>query len=104
MAPPITPSVRDAGAGWRRAVGPASAPRRSASWRCRCVRTAPGCQQGPRRPARATSQTVGVQTAEDSADEEDGTFTLELSNPSGATLGDAAATGTIEDDDESLPR
>ena len=45
-----------------------------------------------------------MQTAEDSADEEDGTFTLELSNPSGATLGDAAATGTIEDDDESLPR
>ena len=53
--------------------------------------------------ANATSQTVRVQTAQDSADEEDETFTLELSNPSGATLGDAAATGTIEDDDESLP-
>ena len=52
--------------------------------------------------ANATSQTVRVQTAQDSADEEDETFTLELSNPSGATLGDAAATGTIEDDDESL--
>ena len=53
--------------------------------------------------ANATSQTVRVQTADDSADEENETFTLELSNPSGATLGDAAATGTIEDDDESLP-
>ena len=52
--------------------------------------------------ANATSQTVRVQTAQDSADEEDETFTLELSNPSGATLDDAAATGTIEDDDESL--
>ena len=53
--------------------------------------------------ANATSQTVRVQTAEDSADEKDETFTLALSNPSGATLGDAEATGTIEDDDESLP-
>ena len=52
--------------------------------------------------ANATSQTVRVQTAQDSADEEDETFTLELSNQSGATLDDAAATGTIKDDDESL--
>ena len=44
-----------------------------------------------------------VQWAQDSADEDDETFTLALSNRSGATLGDAAATGWLEDDDESLP-
>ena len=48
-------------------------------------------------------QTVRVQSALDSADEDDETFTLALSNPLGATLGDAAATGSLEDDDESLP-
>ena len=57
----------------------------------------------PRRPDGATSQTVRVQSAQDSADEDDETFTLALSNPLGATLGDAAATGSLEDDDESLP-
>ena len=41
-----------------------------------------------------------VATTEDAADEDDETFTLTLSNPDGATLGDATATGTIEDDDD----
>ena len=50
--------------------------------------------------AGATSETVRVETADDSEDEDDETFTLTLSNPSGATLDDAEATGAIEDDDE----
>ena len=50
--------------------------------------------------AGTTSKTVRVETTEDSADENDETFTLTLSNAGGATLGDATATGTIEDDDE----
>ena len=51
-----------------------------------------------------TSQTVSVQTTEDTAAEADETFTLTLSNPTNATLGDATATGTInEPDEESLP-
>ena len=33
-------------------------------------------------------------------DEDDETFTLTLSNPTNATLGDATATGTIIDDDD----
>ena len=49
--------------------------------------------------AHATSATVRVVTTDDSEDEEDETFTLELSNPVGASLGDAVATGTIVDDD-----
>ena len=49
--------------------------------------------------ANDTSETVRVETADDSADEEDETFTLTLSNPAGATLNDAEATGTIADDD-----
>ena len=52
--------------------------------------------------AGATTQTVRVETADDSADEADETFALTLSNPAGATLGDAEATGAIEDDDEAL--
>ena len=47
--------------------------------------------------AGVTSQTVRVETAEDAADEDDETFTLTLSNPSGAALATASATGTIED-------
>ncbi len=43
-----------------------------------------------------------METADDSADEEHETFTLTLSNPAGATLEDAEATGTIADDDEAL--
>ncbi len=50
-----------------------------------------------------TSKTVRVQTWGDDEDEGDETFTLELSNPRGATLGDALATGTIEDNDGPLP-
>ena len=45
----------------------------------------------------ATTQTVRVETAADSAAEDDETFALTLSNPSGATLSTASATGTIED-------
>ena len=52
--------------------------------------------------AHATSAVVRVVTTDDSLDEEDETFTLELSNPVGAKLGDAVATGTIKDNDETL--
>ena len=45
--------------------------------------------------ANETSKTVSVATTDDSADEDDETFTLTLSSPANATLGDAAATGTI---------
>ena len=47
-----------------------------------------------------TSKTRRVLTALDFTDEEDETFTMTLSIPSNATLGDATATGTIRDDDE----
>ena len=50
--------------------------------------------------AGETTKTVSVATTDDSADEEDETFTLTLSDPTNATLGDATATGTIVDDDE----
>ncbi len=53
--------------------------------------------------ANETSKTVSVATTDDSVDEENETFTLTLSNPANATLGDANATGTIVDDDESPP-
>ena len=53
--------------------------------------------------ANVTSKTVSVATTDDTADEEDETFTLTLSSPVNATLGDATATGTIEDDDEPPP-
>ena len=49
--------------------------------------------------ANETSKTVSVATTDDSADEDDETFTLALSSPANATLGDATATGTINDDD-----
>ena len=49
--------------------------------------------------ANETSKTVSVATTDDSVDEEDETFTLTLSSPANATLGDATATGTINDDD-----
>ena len=51
--------------------------------------------------ANETSKTVSVATTDDSVDEENETFTLTLSSPANATLGDAAATGTINDDDVS---
>ena len=45
------------------------------------------------------SKTVAVATLDDTTAEFDETFTLTLSGASGATLADAAATGTIEDDE-----
>ena len=51
--------------------------------------------------ANETSKTVSVATTDDSVDEEDETLTLTLSSPANATLGDATATGTINDDDVS---
>ncbi|MDE2825343.1 MAG: BspA family leucine-rich repeat surface protein [Gemmatimonadota bacterium] len=53
--------------------------------------------------ANETLKTVSVATTEDSDDEADETFTLTLSNPTNATLGNATATGTINDDDEAPP-
>ena len=47
-----------------------------------------------------TEQTIGVPTIDDDTAEATETFTVELSAPSGATLADATATGTIDDDDE----
>jgi hypothetical protein len=46
-----------------------------------------------------TTRTVDVAVIGDTLDESDETFTLVLAAPSGATLQDAAATGTIQDDD-----
>ena len=44
-----------------------------------------------------TMQTVNVSTIGDTVDEQNETFTVTLSSPVGATLGDAEATGTIKD-------
>ena len=49
--------------------------------------------------ANETTKTVSVATTDDSVDESDETFTLTLSSATNATLGDATATGMIEDDD-----
>ena len=46
-----------------------------------------------------TRKTIEIQTSADDTDEEDETFTVTLSSPSGATLDDGSATGTINDDD-----
>ena len=51
--------------------------------------------------ANETTKTVSVATTDDSVAEEDETFTLALSSPANATLGDATATGTINDNDVS---
>ena len=51
--------------------------------------------------ANETSKTVTVATTDDSVGEGDETFTLTLSNPTNAALGDATATGTINDNDTS---
>ena len=51
--------------------------------------------------ANETSKSVYVATGRDAVDEENETFTLRLSNASGATLANAEATGTIVNDDES---
>ena len=50
-----------------------------------------------------SSKAVSVATADDTVDEENETFTLTLSNASGASLGDATATGTIADNETSAP-
>jgi hypothetical protein len=49
--------------------------------------------------AGLTTRTVSVQVVGDTAIEPDETFTVNLTNASGATLADAQATGTISDDD-----
>jgi Calx-beta domain len=49
-------------------------------------------------PGQAT-RTVAVALVQDALDEDDETFTVSLSSPSGATIGDGTATGTIQDDD-----
>ena len=49
--------------------------------------------------AGETEKTVGVTVRGDTRDEPDETFTLALSQPSGASLGTSTATGTIRDDD-----
>jgi len=50
-------------------------------------------------PAGTTTRTVTVPVVADVLDEADETFLMRLSNPAGAILGDAEATGTIVDDD-----
>ena len=47
-----------------------------------------------------STKTVSVSVTGDDVDEPDKTFTVTLSNASGATIGDAEATGTIRDDDD----
>jgi hypothetical protein len=51
-------------------------------------------------PAGATSAAIAVALTDDSADEPSETFVLRLSTPAAATLGDAAATATILDNDD----
>ena len=46
-----------------------------------------------------SSKTVSVTVTGDNVDEPNETFTVTLSSPSGATIGDGTATGTITDDD-----
>ena len=48
-------------------------------------------------------KTISVPTLEDTTEEENETFTVALSSPSGATIEDATATGTINDDDTPPP-
>ena len=50
-----------------------------------------------------TAKTIQVPTLEDDAVEETETFTVNLSSPSGATIEDGTATGTITDDDQPPP-
>jgi hypothetical protein len=50
-------------------------------------------------PAGSTSVKVSVQIREDTLDEPSESFTLNLSNPSGAPISDAQGRGTITDDD-----
>ena len=50
--------------------------------------------------ANESSKTISVPTVEDDIQEQTETFTVNLSNPSGATIQDGTATGTINDDDD----
>ena len=50
-----------------------------------------------------TSRTISIELLDDGVHEPDETFTVTLSNPTGAALGRAAATGTIRDDDPEIP-
>ena len=60
-------------------------------------------QSGLSIPAGSTSATVNVVVNGDTAVEPNETLTLNLSSVSGANLGDGQATGTIVNDDASLP-
>jgi serine/threonine-protein kinase len=60
-------------------------------------------QSGLSVPAGSTTTTVYVTVNGDTAVEPNETFTLNLSGVSGANLGDGQATGTIVNDDTSLP-
>jgi chitinase len=51
-------------------------------------------------PPGTTDTVIQVPVVADLRDEANETFTLTLSNPTNATLGDAMATGTIDDDDD----
>ena len=50
--------------------------------------------------AGETSKTIAVPTIEDATAEESEAFTVQLSDPAGATVKDGTATGTITDDDD----
>lgn len=49
--------------------------------------------------AGVTTQTITVDITDDSAQEGDETFSIQLSNPSGATIADGSGLGTIADND-----
>ena len=53
--------------------------------------------------ANAQTTTITVTVVDDNTDESDETFTVTLSEASGATISDAVATGTITDDDGADP-
>jgi Calx-beta domain len=50
-------------------------------------------------PAGQATATIEIRVNADRTDEPDQTFTVTLSNPNGASIGDATAHGTITDDD-----
>ena len=58
---------------------------------------------GIRIAAGATSKTFTVTINGDTASEADETFTVNLSNPVGATIADGQAMGTITNDDAATP-
>ncbi len=53
--------------------------------------------------ANTTSTTVSVSIVDDGDDEPDEDFTVGLSSPSGAVIGDGSGTGTIQDNDPTPP-